>query len=80
MRGSAFVTPCEHEVRQWYEKLLRTTQIFDEWMRLQGGWLHLLPILSSKDISAEMPSEEKLFNEVNDIYCKYIQVHSPNLI
>lgn len=74
MRGSAFVKPCEQEVRHWYEKLLRASQIFDEWIRVQSGWLYLLPILSSKDISDEMPNEEKLFTQVNDTYCKYINV------
>lgn len=74
MRGSAFVKPCEQEVRSWYEKLLRVSQIFDEWLKVQTNWLYLLPILSSKDILIEMPSEERLFFTVNEIYCKYIEV------
>lgn len=74
MRGSAFVKPCEHEVRNWYEKLLLVSQIFDEWLKVQTNWLYLLPILSSKDILVEMPNEERLFFRVNEIYCKYIEV------
>lgn len=74
MRGSTFVKPCEHEVRNWYEKLLRVSQIFDEWLKAQTNWLYLLPILSSKDILVEMPNEERLFSRVNEIYCKYIEV------
>lgn len=75
MRGSAFVKPCEREVRNWYEKLLRVAQIFDEWLKVQTNWLYLLPILSSKDILIEMPNEERLFYTVNEIYCKYIEVN-----
>lgn len=74
MRGSAFVRPCEVEVRNWNEKLLRVSQIFDEWLKVQTNWLYLLPILSSKDILIEMPKEERLFSNVNEIYCKYIEV------
>lgn len=73
MRGSAFVKPCEQEVRKWYERLLRTSRIFDEWIQVQNGWLYYLPIFSS-DISEDLPIEDKLFREVNDIYCKYIKV------
>lgn len=74
MRGSAFVKPCEHEVRNWYERLHRIAQIFDEWLKVQTKWLDLLPTLSSKDILIEMPNEERLFSKVNNIYCKYIEV------
>lgn len=76
MRGSAFVKPCEHEVRHWYEKLTRVSHIFDEWLKVQTNWLYLLPILSAKDILVEMPTEERLFSQVNEIYCKYIEVRS----
>lgn len=74
MRGSTFVKPCEVEVRNWYEKLLRVSHIFDEWLKVQINWLYLLPILSSEDISSEMPNEKQLFTQLNDIYCKYIDV------
>lgn len=74
MRGSAFVKPCEQEVRNWYEKLLRVSRIFEEWMKVQTNWLYLLPILSSEDILIEMPEEERLFTCVNQVYCKYINV------
>lgn len=76
MRGSTFVKPIEMEVRNWYEKLLRVGHIFDEWLKVQTNWLYLLPILSSADISSEMPNETKLFTQVNEIYCKYIDVRS----
>lgn len=74
MRGSAFVKPCESEVRSWYEQLLRVSRIFEEWMKVQTNWLYLLPILSSADILIELPNEERLFTQVNQIYCKYINV------
>lgn len=76
MRDSTFVKPFEQNVFKWYERLLRTSRIFDEWIQVQNGWLYYLPILSLKDISEELPIEDKLFREVNDIYCKYTKVRS----
>lgn len=74
MRGSAFVKPCEGEVRAWYDNLIRVNRTFDEWLRVQTNWLYLLPILSSDDIRNQMPDEGRLFDQVNRIYCKYIGV------
>lgn len=74
MRGSAFVKPCKSEVRTWYDKLLRVNRVFDEWIKVQTNWLYLLPILSSEDILNQMPAEGQLFAQVNEIYCKYINV------
>lgn len=74
MCGSAFVKPCEDEVRSWYDKLIRVSRTFDEWLKLQTNWLYLLPILSSDDIRVQMPDEGHLFDTVNGIYCKYIDV------
>lgn len=74
MRGSAFVKPCEDEVRAWYDKLIRVNRTFDEWLKVQRNWLYLLPILSSDDIRIQMPDEGSLFDKVNRIYCKYIGV------
>lgn len=80
MRGSAFVKPCEDEVRAWYDKLIRVNRTFDEWLKVQTNWLYLLPILSSDDIRIQMPDEGRLFDQVNKIYCKYIAVSRAKII
>lgn len=74
MRGSAFVKPCESEVRNWYDKLIRVNKTFEEWVIVQYNWLYLLPIFSSPDIVVQMPEEGKLFEQVDEIFCKYIKV------
>ncbi|XP_063227776.1 dynein axonemal heavy chain 12 isoform X3 [Bacillus rossius redtenbacheri] len=68
MRGSAFVKPIEAEVKNWYEKLVRMNRTLEEWGKVQSQWLYLLPIFSSKDIIAQMPSEAALFQEVDGAY------------
>lgn len=74
MRGSAFVRPCEDEVRAWYEKLLRVNKTLEEWGKVQSSWLYLLPIFSSKDIVAQMPEEGKLFVAVDQTFRRNMAV------
>ena len=74
MRGSAFVKPCEAEVRSFYDKLLRINSTIEQWGQVQGSWLYLLPIFSSKDIVAQMPEEGRLFVQVDQTFRRNMQV------
>lgn len=74
MRGSAFMKPCEKEVLNWYEKLIRVNKTFEQWGRVQATFLYLLPIFSSKDIVAQMPEEGRLFNLVNRTFTRNMQM------
>ncbi|XP_017080044.1 dynein heavy chain 12, axonemal [Drosophila eugracilis] len=70
MRGSAFMKPCEEEVRAWYEKIMRVNETLDQWGKVQANYLYLLPIFSSKDIVAQMPEEGRLFVIVEQTYTR----------
>lgn len=74
MRGSAFVKPSETAVRNWYDKLTRVNRTLEEWGQVQGNWLYLLPIFSSKDIVAQMPEEGRLFSQVDSTYRRNMQM------
>lgn len=74
MRGSAFVKPCEEEVKVWYEKLTRINDTLEQWGRVQANWLYLLPIFSSKDIVAQMPEEGRMFQQVDTVYKRYMAI------
>ncbi|KAI5747904.1 hypothetical protein M8J77_019695 [Diaphorina citri] len=65
MRGSSFVKPIVEEVTEWCETLDRANKTLAEWIKVQGQWLYLLPIFSSKDIIAQMPEEATMFQEVD---------------
>lgn len=80
MRGSTFVKPCETRVRAWYEQLSRVTRTFDQWTRAQWKWLYYLPILSSEEIRTQMPTESELFDEINAIIRKYMNVSNGTAI
>ncbi|KAJ4426041.1 Dynein heavy chain 12, axonemal [Periplaneta americana] len=40
----------------------------EEWGEVQAQWLYLLPIFSSEDIVNQMPTQGKLFQEVDKVY------------
>lgn len=74
MRGSAFVKPIENEVKVFYELLLRIQKTIDEWTKVQMQWMYLLPIFSSKDIVAQLPDENIMFQSVNATFRKAMEI------
>lgn len=82
MRGSAFVKPSEAEVKDWFNRLIRVQATIEQWGKVQSTWLYLLPIFSSKDIVAQMPEEGRLFQQVDNIYKRYMMavVKTPNVM
>ncbi|XP_058067045.1 dynein axonemal heavy chain 12 [Anopheles bellator] len=78
MRGSAFVKPCEKEVKEWYQTLTRVNRTIEQWGKVQGSWLYLLPIFSSKDIVAQMPNEGRMFQQVDGTYRAYMRTVEAN--
>ncbi|XP_075217843.1 uncharacterized protein LOC142322649 [Lycorma delicatula] len=71
MRGSPFVKPIEHEVKAWYDKLVRFNKTLNVWGKVQSEWLHLYPIFSSEFIRLQLPNEAKSFQDVDTKY-KYV--------
>lgn len=78
MRGSAFVKPCEKEVKEWYKTLTRVNKTIEQWGKVQGTWLYLLPIFSSADIVAQMPNEGRMFQQVDKTYRMYMKAVEAN--
>uniref|UniRef100_A0A8D9BAE7 Dynein heavy chain 6, axonemal n=1 Tax=Cacopsylla melanoneura TaxID=428564 RepID=A0A8D9BAE7_9HEMI len=49
----------------WRDKLQILSKILDEWMTLQNNWMYLESIFSGSDISSQLPTEAKMFAEVD---------------
>jgi dynein heavy chain, axonemal len=59
-------TPAlQARVSQWEKQLDNIQCTMDEWFRCQGTWAYLEPIFVSADISRSLPTEKKLFVDID---------------
>ncbi|XP_041352994.1 dynein heavy chain 6, axonemal-like isoform X2 [Gigantopelta aegis] len=65
IRGSRYVGPIKAQVEEWERKLQVFSRTLDEWLNCQRNWLYLEQIFGTPDIQRQLPSEYKLFSEVD---------------
>ncbi|KAK2157592.1 hypothetical protein LSH36_188g04054 [Paralvinella palmiformis] len=65
MKNSPFIKPFETEINEWDQRLHRMKAILDSWLKVQAAWLYLEPIFGSADIRQQIPTEGKMFEEVD---------------
>jgi dynein heavy chain len=65
MKGSPFAVNFAERIEDWEGFLKSVQDIIDVWLKVQSVWLYLEPIFSSDDIMQQMPTEGKLFREVD---------------
>jgi len=65
MKGSPFAKFMLDEITEWEANILRTQDNLDLWLKVQSVWMYLEPVFSSEDIINQMPTEGKMFKEVN---------------
>jgi len=65
MKGSPFAVEFRDRLEDWEKYLTGVQDIVDVWLKVQGVWLYLEPIFSSEDIMQQMPTEGRLFREVD---------------
>ncbi|XP_076804480.1 dynein axonemal heavy chain 3-like isoform X3 [Clavelina lepadiformis] len=65
MKGSPFITPFLDEIDEWENTLQRSRDIIDSWLVVQAAWLYLEPIFGSEDIRNQIPTEGKMFTQVD---------------
>ncbi|XP_071080158.1 dynein axonemal heavy chain 6-like [Haliotis cracherodii] len=65
IRGSRYVGPIKAQVEEWERKLQVFSRTLDEWLNCQRNWLYLEQIFSTPDIQRQLPSEFKLFSQVD---------------
>ncbi|XP_067943512.1 dynein axonemal heavy chain 6-like [Watersipora subatra] len=65
IRGSRYVTPIKTQVDDWERRLTLFSRTLDEWMNCQRNWLYLEQIFGNPDIQRQLPTESKLFGNVD---------------
>eukprot|EP00435_Cladocopium_sp_Y103_P015241 s2361_g3.t1 len=65
MKGSPYAAEFKDRLEDWEKYLTAVQDVVDVWLKVQGVWLYLEPIFSSEDIMQQMPTEGRLFREVD---------------
>ena len=68
MKGSSYAKPFEERILAWEQFLKDVQDILDVWVKVQGVWLYLEAIFASEDIMKQMPTEGRLFREVDVVW------------
>lgn len=63
--SSRHVGPIKPRVDEWQKQLDLFTKTLDAWMICQRGWLYLESIFSAPDIVRQLPTEAKMFSNVD---------------
>ncbi|KAL7706715.1 dynein heavy chain cytosolic putative [Lotmaria passim] len=62
---SPFKKLFEEQIAAWEASLRLVQDVLDAWLLCQKSWLYLEPIFQSEDISRQLPSEYKRFQQVH---------------
>ena len=63
--SSRHVGPIKPRVEDWQKQLDLFTKTLDAWITCQRGWLYLESIFSAPDIVRQLPTEAKMFSNVD---------------
>ncbi|XP_063073303.1 dynein axonemal heavy chain 6 [Engraulis encrasicolus] len=63
--SSRYVGPIKARVDEWQRQLALFNHTLDEWLTCQRSWLYLESIFSAPDIQRQLPSEAKMFLQVD---------------
>ncbi|CAG5121595.1 unnamed protein product, partial [Candidula unifasciata] len=66
--SSRHVGPIKHQVDEWQRDLDLFGRTLDEWLNCQRSWMYLESIFSAPDIQRQLPSEAKMFMQVDKSY------------
>ncbi|BFZ25685.1 hypothetical protein BsWGS_28724 [Bradybaena similaris] len=66
--SSRHVGPIKSQVDEWQRDLDLFGRTLDEWLNCQRSWMYLESIFSAPDIQRQLPSEAKMFMQVDKSY------------
>lgn len=80
MKGSPFARVFYDEICGWEDRLVRTQEGLEDWLKVQCAWMALEPVFSSDDIMKQMAKEGTKFKEVDAVWKQIMkQVNSDPL-
>jgi dynein heavy chain len=55
-------------ISEWQHKLSTFSSTFEIWLNVQKNWMYLEGIFNASDIQRQLPTEAKLFHQVDKNY------------
>lgn len=82
MRGSPYFKAFEAEVCDWETQLSLIQTILEIWTHVQQHWLYLEPIFTTEDIIMQMPTEGRMFKDVDTTWRSLMELveQNPNVL
>jgi len=68
MKGSPYAKVFYDEICVWENRLIRTQEGLETWLKVQVAWMALEPVFSSDDIMKQMAKEGTKFKEVDAVW------------
>lgn len=63
--ASRYVTGIRSRVEDWDSQLATVAAVLEEWTSCQKSWMYLEYVLSSDDMKAQLPSESRMFAQID---------------
>ena len=60
-------------ISEWQNKLSTFSTVLDYWLTVQRSWMELSAIFSAADIQRQLPTESKLFHDVDNTFRKLMK-------
>ncbi|CAL6082691.1 Dynein_heavy chain [Hexamita inflata] len=65
-------------IQKWELSLTSSSEIIEVWVQVQQSWLYLEPIFASADIARQLPTESKLFRQVDSNWRQHMNLTFKN--
>eukprot|EP00106_Octopus_bimaculoides_P013835 XP_014781277.1 PREDICTED: dynein heavy chain 6, axonemal-like [Octopus bimaculoides] len=66
--SSKYVGPIKSRVEEWQRQMELFGKTLDEWLLCQRSWLYLESVFNAADIQRQLPSEDRMFRQVDKSY------------